>query len=157
MGMADAEVCVYFLKHGILKKQKAKGTCMQGGILLLYFQCLITNLLRLISLLCPQLLFSCHRFVFLWKSERHQARPESHREMSWCPRYLITDLVCRPVWLFMSCTQIIYFVQTLFCFENDFRTLACFYHSTVSLLVTGTTGRVYSTSQLPNHLWVGLI
>ena len=48
---------------------------MQGGIILIYFQDLITNLLQLISLLCPQLLFFCHRFIFLWKSERHQGSP----------------------------------------------------------------------------------
>lgn len=52
------------------KRQKAKGTREQ--IIPIYFQCLITNLLQLISLLCPQLLFFCHQFIILWKSERHQ-------------------------------------------------------------------------------------
>lgn len=74
--MSEARVCVYFFKNGILKRgKKAKGTCVQGGIILIYFQGLITNLLQLISLLCPQLLFFCHRFIFLWKSERHQGSP----------------------------------------------------------------------------------
>lgn len=131
--MTEAKVFIYFLNGVFEKRQKAKGTCMQGGITLIYFQCLITNLLQLISLLCPQLLFFCHQFIFLWKSERHQGSPESHQEQNRCPRCLITGLVCRPILLFMSCIQIIYFVQTLFCFEKDFRTPDCFYHSTVCL------------------------
>lgn len=62
-------------KRNFEKRHKAKGTHMQRWIIPIHFQCLITNLLQLISLLCPQLLFFCHQFIFLWKSERHQGWP----------------------------------------------------------------------------------
>ena len=118
-------------KRNFEKRQKTKGTCMQEGIILIHFQCLITNLLQLISLLCPQLLFFCHQFIFLWKSERHQGWPwkSSGAELvSQMPHYWSRLPACLVVYVLHSNHL---FCSDLLCFENNCGTQDSFYHSTV--------------------------
>lgn len=131
-------MCLFFFFNGVLQRgKKAKGPCTWGRIVLIYFQCLITNLLRLISLSCRSSVTSLFSFENLKGIE---ARPERHRGQSRCPRGLVTGLVLGPVLLFTSHIQITYFVQILLCLETDFETRGCFCHSNCSpCSVTATT------------------
>lgn len=67
------------------------------------------------------------------------------RSRTGIPDASLLRLVCRPVWLFMSCIQIIYFAPTLLCFWK-------WVQNTGSLLsLSRLPGRVTGTSWFNQH------
>lgn len=110
------------IKRNFEKRRKNERYLYAGGIILIHFQCLITNLSKLI-LLCP---YSCCSFVTslfslkIWKVISRLG-PES-QEQNWCPRCLITSLACCNCLVVYVLHSNHLFCSDLLCFENDCRT-----------------------------------